>query len=151
MSKEKKKKSEIILNSDSVSLHIRRGDYAKDKKTNAYHGLLSLQYYHNAISKMSNIVNKPQFFIFSDDIKWVKENFKIAFPAIFILNSNDKAYEDLFLMTLCKNHIIANSSFSWWGAWLCTNPSKIVYAPKQWLAVNNHQTSDLIPKDWHRI
>ena len=140
---------EKIKNSNSVSIHIRRGDYAKNLKTKSYHGLCPLDYYYQAILNVIDKVTDPILFIFSDDIKWCKENLKIQSPTNFIEKNKD--YEDLILMSLCKHNIIANSSFSWWGAWLNSNPNKIVIVPKKWFNDPNKNTKDLIPKSWTKI
>ena len=90
--------------------------------------------------------------MFSDDISWAKDNIKLNFPTKFIDHNTAKtAYEDLRLMTHCKHHITANSSFSWRGAWLCQNSNKIVAAPRQWFNAASHDTKDLIPRDWIKI
>lgn len=137
---------EDIKNTNSVSIHIRRGDYITNQKTNSVHGTCSLDYYQTAIEHINNKIKNPIFFIFSDDIEWVKNNLKTEFPTFFIEGNKD--YEDLILMSYCKHNIIANSSFSWWGAWLDHNPNKIVIAPKKWFNVNNINTSDLLPNSW---
>ena len=123
-----------------------------DPVTKEFHGICSLEYYYNAIKKITEIVRKPHFFIFSDDIKWAQDNLKISYPATFVNhNADGKPFEDLRLMSLCKHHIIANSSFSWWGAWLSIDPDKIVFAPKEWFTDSGRNTDDLIPGSWHRI
>jgi len=133
---------------NAVSLHVRRGDYIENPKTNETHGLCSLDYYQSAIQYMDEHVEKPYFFIFSDDIEWVKENLVINHPCQYVdHNRGDESYNDMRLMSLCKHHIIANSSFSWWGAWLNPSHNKIVVTPKKWFA-NNNNISDLIPAAW---
>ena len=140
-----------ILQVNAVSLHVRRGDYAINPKTTATHGLCSLDYYRAAIDYVSGHVVKPLFFIFSDDIAWVKANLNIDSSAFFVdHNANQESYNDMRLMSLCKHHIIANSSFSWWGAWLNQNAEKIVIAPKQWFSKST-DSSDLIPASWIRL
>lgn len=137
-----------IAKVNAVSLHVRRGDYVKNKKTNATHGLCSLDYYRGAIRYVSGRVKQPCFFIFSDDISWVKDNLKMDFPCHYVdHNQGVESYNDMRLMSLCKHHIIANSSFSWWGAWLNSNPDKIVVAPRKWF-VNLHDVNDLFPQGW---
>lgn len=136
---------------NAVSLHIRRGDYANNPKTTAIHGLCSLDYYLYSIKHMAEQIVHPYFFVFSDDIVWVRNNLKINFPHQYIShNQGQESYNDMRLMSMCKHHIIANSSFSWWGAWLNANTNKIVIAPKQWFACKKDD-SDLIPQNWLRI
>jgi len=97
-------------------------------------------------------VLNPHFYIFSDDTKWGERNLRLDHPTTYVKNNNDeKCYEDLHLMTLCKHHIIANSSFSWWAAWLSTNPRKIVIAPQKWFNNATRNTKDLIPQAWTLI
>ena len=140
-----------IAQVNAVSLHVRRGDYAVNPKTTATHGLCSLDYYRAAIDYVSGHVVQPHFFIFSDDIAWVKANLNIDSSAFFVdHNANQESYNDMRLMSLCKHHIIANSSFSWWGAWLNQNAEKIVIAPKQWFSKSTDST-DLIPAGWIRL
>ena len=101
---------------------------------------------------ISGGVRHPHFFVFSDDPMWARENLSWIAPGIVIdQNGLDKAFEDMRLMSLCKHHIIANSSFSWWGAWLSKNPEKIVIAPEQWFQDKNMNTDDLIPTKWTRL
>jgi hypothetical protein len=142
----------IIDSNNSCSLHIRRGDYVNAKNIST-HGICDLKYYKNAISYLEKKFGVLTFFIFSDDIEWCKNNLKID-NAVFV-NSEEKriAHEDIYLMSICNHNIIANSSFSWWGAWLNINDDKIVIAPKDWFADNNlnNVSSDIVPEDWVRI
>ena len=132
----------------AVSLHVRRGDYVSHAKTNAVLGLCSLDYYRAAIRHIAERVENPEFFIFSDDIAWVKERLGIGFPCKYVdHNHGAESYNDMHLMSLCKHHIIANSSFSWWGAWLNPNLDKIVIAPRKWFA-NDNNVDDLFPAGW---
>jgi hypothetical protein len=141
-----------IRNCEAVSLHIRRGDYVSNPETTAYHGICSEEYYRGAVSKLENYVKNPHFFVFSDDPSWVKEKLDIRHSTTIVdFNGSEKDYEDMRLMSLCKHHIIANSSFSWWGAWLSNNPQKIVVAPKQWFNKPDINTQDLIPDTWIRV
>ena len=140
-----------ILAVSAVSLHVRRGDYVSNAKTTATHGLCTLDYYRAAISYISKQIKNPYFFVFSDDIEWVKDNLKIDFPHQYVAhNQGAESYNDMRLMSLCQHHIIANSSFSWWGAWLNPNEEKIVIAPKRWFA-SPVNTEDLIPASWVRL
>jgi hypothetical protein len=132
----------------SVSLHVRRGDYASNPKTSATHGLCSLEYYRAAIRHVAERVPQPRFFVFSDDIAWVQANLNIEFPCVHVQhNRGAESYNDMRLMSLCRHHIIANSSFSWWGAWLNQGTDKIVVAPQQWFA-RQTDVRDLFPAGW---
>jgi hypothetical protein len=146
-------KEQILDAKITVSLHIRRGDYVSDSNTNSIHGTCDLEYYNKAKDLIHNKYNGVKYFIFSDDIAWVKENLKID-DALYI-DSEEKRipHEDIYLMSLCSHNIIANSSFSWWGAWLNQNSDKIVIAPKKWFVddVMNNQSRDIVCKDWIRI
>lgn len=143
---------EMIRNTNSVSIHVRRGDYVSNSETRALYDVCNLQYYSRAIDYIVENVENPIFFVFSDDIEWVKQNLEINFEKYFMEN-NGKDYEDLMLMSLCKNNIIANSTFSWWGAWLNSNVEKIIIAPEIWFndIEKNKQTVDLIPEGWMRL
>lgn len=139
------KKYSCLLESPNCSLHVRRGDYLHLEK---YHAKQEIEYYRNSVELIGK---DKKYFIFSDDIDWCKNNFNFIGDKIFVENNLD--YEDLFLMTLCENNIIANSTFSWWGAWLNKNTEKIVIAPKKWFGINNSHldTSDLYCNDWKII
>ncbi len=142
-----KQYQEKILNSNSVMIHIRRGDYLLSNNKNI---LLNKQYYDRAVEHILKKKSHIQLFIFSDDIQWVKEHWQFDVPTSYVENSNidDSSLEELRLMTMCKNHIIANSTFSWWGAWLSKHQEKIVISPKYWLEDNSILTENLIPKSW---
>jgi len=149
---ENQRLAHIIANTNSVSLHIRRGDYISNPVTYQYHGVCSLDYYRAAIETLTQAIGQPHFFVFSDNMAWAQQNLKLDYPVTFVThNGAERDYEDLRLMSQCKHHIIANSTFSWWGAWLCAYPSKIVIAPKKWFSGANHDTKDLIPESWWRI
>lgn len=135
--------------SNSVSLHVRRGDYVAEDEINAKHGTASNNYYLSAIKLMKEKVENPTFFIFSDDPEWAKNNIKTECPTFVSTNSGDKDYyEDLRLMYSCKHNIIANSSYSWWGAFLNTNKNKIVTCPENWMTNIKSKDIDLIPPEW---
>lgn len=138
---------------NSVSIHIRRGDYVSDPKTIKIHGSCTLEYYKKAIEKIKKEVKRPVFFVFSDDPKWVRANFKFGSIRYIDWNKGINSYKDMELMSHCKHNIIANSSFSWWGAWLNNNPHKIVIAPKKWFNEIELQKEmkDLIPKKWIKL
>jgi hypothetical protein len=145
---------EKIQHENAVSLHIRRGNYVNVSHVNETHGTSSLEYYKSAVDIISSKEASPIFYIFSDDISWAKNNLNLDFETVFVdINDAKSDYEDLRLMFTCKHNIIANSTFSWWGAWLNTNSKKIVIAPKVWfndIDLNN-QTDYLIPSEWLRI
>lgn len=136
---------------ESISIHIRRGDYAQDEKTNKYHGLCSLSYYEGAISLITSKVKNPHFFIFSDDLEWVKKNLPINHPHTFVSDGVLIPQQEMYLMSKCKHNIIANSTFSWWGAWLNENPDKIVIAPKKWVNIEPNPHPNIIPETWITI
>ncbi len=140
-----------IEHTPSVSIHIRRGDYVNNEKTKSVHNVCGLSYYQKAIDIILASVNNPTFFIFSDDIDWVSKNLVVPHPTFWVSNLKGEDYEELILMSKCKHNIIANSSFSWWGAWLNTNPDKIVIAPKQWLTNKTSNGLNILPSLWTQI
>ena len=123
--------AEIAHNHASVSLHIRRGDYVSDKAAHNFMGVLPLEYYYRAISYLGRKLSDPVYYVFSDDLEWAKANLRQDIPLQFV--EADKDYVELDMMSRCRHNIIANSSFSWWGAFLNQNPDKIVVAPSQWV------------------
>ncbi len=144
-----------INNTETVSVHIRRGDYVNDKLTQQFHGNCAKEYYLEAIHRMEQKSKGLTYVFFSDDIAWVKEEFAdLLVKKIFVDENNGSAsWKDMFLMTHCSHNIIANSSFSWWGAWLNSFSEKTVIAPKKWFLNTdaNEKTKDLIPESWIRI
>jgi hypothetical protein len=133
-----------LLNLKSTSIHVRRGDYLN---LSDYHIVQDINYYIDSINMLSN--DTESFIVFSDDINWCKENLNFD-NLIFI--ENEKDYIELYLMSKCKNNIISNSSFSWWGAWLNENVNKKVIAPKKWFGSKiKEDDSDIIPEDWIKI
>ena len=133
---------------NSVSVHIRRGDYINSTNQSIYH-VCSLEYYRKAVDCICSKVAEPKFYIFSDDVEWVKSNLKFNHHIQFIEHNKGKnSYQDLILMSKCKHNIIANSSFSWWGAWLNQHENKIVIAPEKWFKDDKKQTKDLICEKW---
>lgn len=144
---------EKISASTAVALHVRRGDYASSNYTNAFHGLCSPKYYADAIDYLHQRVDNMNLFIFSDDIDWVRAYIPLAkHDHTFVSHNIGKnSWRDMNLMSLCKHNIIANSSFSWWGAWLNPNKSKIVLRPKEWFSDGAIDTSDITPETWRII
>jgi hypothetical protein len=142
----------IITSVNSVSIHVRRWDYISNNKTNQFHWTCSVDYYLNAIKKIRAKISNPIFFIFSDDIEWAKLNITVDSECFYIdWNNNLDGFEDMRLMSFCKHNIIANSSFSWWWAWLNKNIEKIVIWPQNWFNDNSMNTEDIMPKNWIRI
>lgn len=138
-----------IEKTSSISIHVRRGDFVSNPKTYNFHGICSLAYYNNAVSIIEKKVKNPCFYIFSDDHSWVKKHLGFIERKLFVELSGDTPdHEEMYLMSRCKHNIIANSSFSWWGAWLNQNPGKIVIAPKKWFRDLHVDTKDLLPKGW---
>lgn len=142
---------EAIASTNSVSLHVRRGDFVSSKKNRAYHGICSIDYYAAAIQRVAERVSNPTYFVFSDEPDWVKSNLHLVGDCRYVShNSGSESFNDMRLMSQCKHNIIANSSFSWWGAWLNRNPYNIVVAPAKWFA-HDANTRDLIPSRWMSI
>ena len=136
-----------------VSVHIRRGDYVSHPEFSQSFGFLGLDYYQTAIALLTERFTGVKLFIFSDDPDWVRQNLALTLPHEFVSNTGpDADLNDLQLMSLCHHHIIANSSFSWWGAWLNPASAKVVIAPKQWFKNKpDWNTKDLIPSTWLRV
>lgn len=145
--------AEQMAGSSAVSLHVRRGDYVSDPKTADYHGTCSPAYYQQAIRHICAQVPTPHFFVFSDDIEWVRANLPIPGTATYVAhNTGAESYRDMQLMSLCRHHIIANSSFSWWGAWLNSRTDKLVIAPKKWFSRDSlNQQHRIIPNNWIQL
>jgi hypothetical protein len=140
--------AEQIGSVNAVSLHVRRGDYINNPKALATHGLCPHSYYEAAIRYIEERVVTPYFFVFSDDMQWVRENIKIDHPCYYVDHNHGKeSYNDMRLMSMCTHNIVANSSFSWWGAWLNSHTDKIVIVPQKWF-VNNNNVKDLFPSGW---
>lgn len=135
----------------SVSLHIRRGDYIQNPITFKHHGICDLDYYQSAIDYIKTYIETPFFFIFSDDITWAKENLKIENDALYVSNPSIPDYEELILMSTCQHNIIANSTFSWWAAYLNQYDKKIIIAPKQWTREKSSNQLDILPRKWIQL
>ncbi len=139
---------EKIRKSNSVSIHIRRGDYLGNA---VYENITTPSYYENAIAYIMRNVEHPHFFIFTNDPIWCNANIKLQNSILVNLNRGADSYWDMFLMSQCKHNIIANSSFSWWGAWLNNHAFKIVIAPNKWINLDNVELDDIIPQTWIKI
>jgi hypothetical protein len=135
-----------INKTESVSLHVRRGDYVESTHTNSVHGTCSLTYYRKAIEYIHHKVNSPTFYIFSDDIQWCKDNFDFI-ENVYFVDNTCSAIDDLVLMQNCKANIIANSTFSWWGAWLNLSQNLQV-APVNWFSDSVRNSQGIYPSLW---
>lgn len=145
--KNKKLLEQIQKDSSSVSVHVRRGDYVSSENAAKFHGLTGVEYYKKAVALLEKKINAPSLYVFSDDPEWCKKNLKFKQQTTYISHNTDGS-EDMRLMKACRHNIIANSSFSWWGAWLNESPDKIVIAPKQWFSHLESNTKDVIPSLW---
>ena len=142
--------AEQIDAATAVSLHVRRGDYAADPVTRERHGLCPVSYYEKALAHVVGQVPDARLFVFSDDPDWAAQNLPVPDDAVLVRHNDASTnYEDMRLMSRCRHHIIANSSFSWWGAWLNASPEKIVVAPMRWMA--DEPAPDVCPPDWVRL
>lgn len=149
---ENQKLIDKISATNSISLHIRRGDYVQKKRYQNLYAICSLDYYKKGVEYITKKFPDPVLFILSDDIEWVKENLNLPYKSFYVShNTGEKSYEDMRLMSLCKHNIIANSSFSWWGAWLNNNKEKIVIAPQRWFNDEKIIQSDVIPENWIKL
>ena len=131
---------------NSIAVHVRRGDYVRNAD---YYGLCSEAYYAKAIDFMRERVSNPMFVFFSDDVEWVKSHIPCDGAKYVTWNKGADSWQDMYLMSCCKHNIIANSSFSWWGAWLNSNADKIVIAPTPWCDYSADY--DIVPIQWQKI
>lgn len=142
-----------IQSTESVMVHIRRGDYVNSPAASQFHGVLPISYYLSAIHEIRSQKPQAHLFIFSDDIAWAKNALEDISDKTFIEHtlSSDAAVEELQLMIACKHHIIANSTLSWWGAWLKTYQDGMVYAPNYWVNNQSLELKNLLPAEWQKI
>ncbi len=142
-----------IVSSNSVSVHFRRTDYITNEKAIKHFEICSLDYYQRAVELLSGRISQLKLFVFSDDIAWVKTHFRTQYPTVFVETSDPSLHSDFRLMSMCKQHIIANSTYSWWAAWLNPDKEKIVIAPRKWYKNKREQwhAADRIPKEWIKI
>lgn len=139
-----------ISSYNPVCIHVRRGDYAKNHITNKLHGVISIEYYKQAVRKLESKIGKPlDYLIFSDDLEWCSNAFQwlASYKLVQSPLPNHSVY-DLYLMGLCTHFIIANSTYSWWAAWLASNPNKIVVAPQNWTADRSSSALKMHPPEW---
>lgn len=136
---------QLLANENTVSIHIRRGDYRMQNN------VLPISYYESAVQIIEKKIENPHYIVFSDDVDWVKENFIFLRNKTYISQEHLEDYEELLVMSRCKHNIIANSTFSWWGAWLNTNTNKIVIGPRRWFIGGMNSPINIMPEGWIRI
>lgn len=138
--------STLRASKNAISLHVRRGDYTEIGNTKTF----GKEYYDVAVNHLRMACGGGGLIVFSDDMTWVRENLKYEDMIFVDWNTGNDSWQDMYLMSQCTHNIIANSSFSWWGAWLNEHPDKKVIAPKKWM--NDEPVgSDIIPKSWIRL
>lgn len=134
-----------IIAAEGVSVHVRRGDYVENKS----HNVLPIGYYQAAVARIAEVAYQASYYVFSDDMPWCKGHLDLPGRTTYVDHNGPEAdYEDLRLMSLCHHHIIANSSFSWWGAWLCERPGQLVIAPRQWFVLHDLDPKNRFPASW---
>jgi len=144
--------AQTIIPENAVSIHIRRGDYESDPVAAKRHGTISKCYYMNALSRIQEIIPSPRYYVFSDSIEWAKNNMAFDFPAIFVSNAfGQQDHEDLWLMSRCRHHIIANSTFSWWGAWLGEQKDSVIVYPTRWFVNPIFENEGPAPGRWVKV
>jgi hypothetical protein len=142
---------EYAADPSTVSLHVRRGDYAHNPATHAFHGLCSPEYYAAAAALVAAKVPSPRFLVFSDEPDWAREHLRLGWPARVVEHApGSSPHQEMWLMSRCAHHVIANSSFSWWGAWLRPAPGKTVVAPRRWFRDPSLDSPDRLPGTWLR-
>lgn len=149
LSEETRQTTKIINSSNSVSIHVRRGDYLNGYYYETLGKVCSIDYYKRAVNYIKEKIEDPHFFVFSDDQDYVAKNLQIEDATYVDFNKGCDSWQDMFLMSQCKHNIIANSTFSWWGAWLNANVNKIVVAPSRWFA--NMDNDEIVLKEWIRL
>lgn len=140
---------QIDLDVNAVSLHIHRGDYLQPKHWRTTGSVCQLPYYRNAIAEMNSRVSQPFYYVFSDDMKWVKEQLPLENAVYIDWNKEKDSWQDMMLMSCCRHHIICNSTFSWWGAWLNPREDKTVIVPSRWF--QHCDTPNIYPTDWVKV
>jgi hypothetical protein len=138
-----------IMSTNAVSVHVRRGDYLNENWQHKLHVIRTTKYYNNATAYIEKEVPAPHYFIFSDDVEWAKQNLAFKNCTYITHNHGNSSFIDMYLMSLCKHNIIANSTFSWWGAWLNNNENKIVIMPNKWM--NEGTCEGIFPAEWIKV
>ena len=142
-------REEIDRDAQSVSLHVRRGDYTEPKHWESLGCICQLPYYRNALRELEKRVPHPHYYVFSDDLPWVKENFDLPGAVYVDWNKGTDSWQDMMLMSRCRHHIICNSTFSWWGAWLDPHADKVVIAPERW--ARDVDGREILPEEWVKV
>jgi hypothetical protein len=141
-----------VRSGNSVSVHVRRGDYARNPQASKFHGVLNPEYYLQALSHLTRKYGSLEVFVFSDDLEWVRGNIRFDAPTHYVEgNARDASHIDMLLMSNCAHNIIANSTFSWWAGWLNARPGRTVVAPLQWFADKATDTRDICPPWFDRV
>ena len=141
----------LMADCESVAVHVRRGDYVSDQSTLDIHGVCSIGYYQAAVDLLRRRLNRPRFFVFSNDFAWARNHLALGDDAVFVDWNANAPELDLHLMSRCRHHVIANSTFSWWAAWLAGHPGQIVVTPDPWFDSVALDDSGLLPDHWLRI
>lgn len=144
-------KGNEIKQQNAVSVHVRRGDYLRKKIIHEWHGVMDKDFYSQAFDLLRSKIKDFKTYYFSDDVEWVKQNLLSIADGEIVSTNTRSHYEDLYIMSQCRYNIIANSSFSWWAAWLNDRPGKIVIGPKKWFDKGPKDTQDIVPEDWYKI
>lgn len=145
----KKLMARIDCDAKAVSVHIRRGDYLQQKHWATTGSVCRLSYYKNAVREMNERLDSPSYYAFSDDMDWVRENLPLDNAVYVDWNVGEDSWQDMMLMSHCRHHIICNSTFSWWGAWLNPRTDKHVLAPERWFS--HVDTPDIYPESWIKV
>lgn len=143
--------AQAAAQTNSISIHVRRGDYISDPGNMAVHGICDVGYYDRAIELLKKRTGSATYFVFSDDLDWARRNIHTPGPVFHVEGNENNPEMDIHLMARCRHNVCANSSFSWWGAWLNQTASKIVIAPARWFASSSLDASELVPADWIRL
>ena len=140
---------EIKADPHAVSIHIRRGDYLLEKHWKALGCICQSSYYLNALAELEKRVKHPHYYVFSEDLNWVRQNLPMTKAEFIDWNKGEDSWQDMMLMSHCRHHIICNSTFSWWGAWLNPSLDKIVIAPERWTQTTD--SADVVPESWLKV
>jgi hypothetical protein len=144
-------RADEIMHAESLGVHVRRTDYVHDPDTNAVHGVLDAHYYTSAVARVAAQTHVDRIFVFSDDPEWARANLHFDHRTSFVSEPGHRDWEEMWLLSLCRHQVIANSSFSWWAAWLNPSPNKIVIAPQSWFRDGLNRAQNPVPHSWERL